>query len=41
MGALEDGTKELLAVVDGNRESAQSWRELPPAAEASRINGRS
>jgi putative transposase len=28
MGALEDGTKELLAVVDGYRESAQSWREL-------------
>src|SRR5258708_40104235 len=24
----EDGTKELLAVVDGYRESAQSWREL-------------
>src|SRR5260221_9703606 len=28
MGALEDGTKELLAVVDGYRESTQSWREL-------------
>jgi putative transposase len=28
VGALEDGTKELLAVVDGYRESAQSWREL-------------
>jgi putative transposase len=28
MGALEDGTKELLAVVDGYRESAQSWREV-------------
>jgi putative transposase len=27
-GATEDGTKELLAVVDGYRESAQSWREL-------------
>jgi putative transposase len=25
---LEDGTKELLAVVDGYRESTQSWREL-------------
>jgi transposase-like protein len=24
----EDGTKELLAVVDGYRESTQSWREL-------------
>ena len=28
IGALEDGTKELIAVVDGYRESAQSWREL-------------
>jgi transposase-like protein len=28
MGALEDGTKELLAVVDGYPESTQSWREL-------------
>jgi hypothetical protein len=25
---LRRGTKELLAVVDGYRESAQSWREL-------------
>jgi putative transposase len=29
MGATEDGSKELLAVVDGYRESTQSWRELP------------
>ncbi len=28
IGALEDGTKELVAVVDGYRESTQSWREL-------------
>ena len=28
MSATEDGNKELLAVVDGYRESAQSWREL-------------
>jgi len=28
IGATEDGTKELIAVVDGYRESAQSWREL-------------
>jgi putative transposase len=28
IGATEDGTKELLAVVDGYRESTQSWREL-------------
>jgi putative transposase len=26
--SLEDGTKELLAVVDGYRERTQSWREL-------------
>lgn len=28
IGATEDGTTELLAVVDGYRESTQSWREL-------------
>jgi len=28
IGATEDGAKELLAVVDGYRESAQSWRDL-------------
>ena len=28
IGATEDGHKELLAVEDGYRESAQSWREL-------------
>jgi len=28
IGATEDGTKELVAVVDGYRESTQSWREL-------------
>ncbi len=28
MGALEDGTKELIAMVDGVRESEQSWLEL-------------
>ena len=28
IGATEEGTKELLAVVDGYRESTQSWREL-------------
>jgi len=28
MGATEDGRKELIAVCDGYRESAQSWREL-------------
>jgi hypothetical protein len=28
IGATEDGTKELLAVVGGYRESTQSWCEL-------------
>lgn len=28
MGALEDGTKELIAVVDGERESKLSWQAL-------------
>jgi putative transposase len=28
IGATEDGTQELLTVLDGYRESTQSWREL-------------
>jgi len=28
MGATQDGNKELIAIVDGYRESEQSWREL-------------
>jgi putative transposase len=28
MGALEDGTKELVAILDGERESRLSWRQL-------------
>ena len=28
VGALEDGTKELVALQDGERESALSWKEL-------------
>ena len=28
MGALEDGTKELIAMIDGQRESEQSWLEV-------------
>ena len=28
MGATKDGEKELIAMTDGHRESAQSWREL-------------
>ncbi len=29
MGATPEGRKELIAVIDGYRESEQSWRELP------------
>lgn len=28
MGATQDGTKELIAIADGYRESAQSWKEI-------------
>ena len=28
MGATKDGKKELVAIADGYRESAQSWREI-------------
>ncbi len=28
MGALEDGTKELIAISDGERESTLSWQEM-------------
>ena len=28
IGALPDGTKELIAIYDGHRESKDSWREL-------------
>jgi putative transposase len=28
MGATKDGQKELIAMTDGDRESAQSWSEL-------------
>ena len=28
MGATADGTKELIAVVDGVRESELSWKEV-------------
>ena len=28
MGATKDGKNELIAMTDGHRESAQSWREL-------------
>lgn len=28
MGATKDGQKELIAMIDGHRESAQSWKEL-------------
>ena len=28
VGALEDGTKELIAICDGERESKLSWKEV-------------
>ena len=34
MGAAEDGTKELIAMTDGQRESEQSWLELLLDAKA-------
>jgi putative transposase len=34
MGAMADGTKELIAVQDGERESEQSWKELLLDAKA-------
>jgi len=34
MGATADGKKELIAISDGHRESAQSWRELLLDAKA-------
>jgi putative transposase len=34
MGATEDGTKELIAIIDGERESEQSWLELLLDAKA-------
>ena len=34
MGATEDGTKELIAMIDGQRESEQSWLELLLDAKA-------
>jgi putative transposase len=33
IAATEDGTKELLAVIDGYHESTQFWREHPWAAQ--------
>ena len=41
MGATEDGQKELLAIVDGYRESEQSWTELLVGREVTRPHGRS
>jgi putative transposase len=34
IGATEDGTKELIAMIDGQRESEQSWLELLLDAKA-------
>ena len=30
IGATPEGKKELVGLIDGVRESAQSWRELLP-----------
>ena len=38
MGALADGTKELLAVVDGERESKLSWLDLLRHLKAQGLN---
>jgi len=34
IGATPEGKKELVGLVDGVRESAQSWKERPPTAGA-------
>jgi transposase-like protein len=39
MGATEDGTKELIAMIDGQRESEQSWLELLLDAKARGLKG--
>ena len=38
MGATADGKKELIAVLDGYRESEQSWSELLLRSEATRTD---
>ena len=38
MGALEDGTKELIAMVDGERESEQSWLEAAAGRQEPRAD---
>jgi transposase-like protein len=38
MGALEDGTKELVAVYDGHRESKESWLEVLRDLKAHGLN---
>ena len=41
MGATREGTKELIAITDGYRESEQSWRELLLDVPAPRAHDRS
>ena len=38
MGATKDGNKELIAIHDGYRESAQSWKELLLSVKAQGLN---
>ena len=38
MGATADGVKELIAVMDGYRESEQSWSELLLDLQATRVD---
>jgi putative transposase len=38
MGATADGKKELIAIADGYREIAQSWRELLQDVKARGLN---
>ncbi len=46
IGATPEGKKELVGLIDGVRESAQSWKELPPrpqtagACDGTRARGR-
>lgn len=28
IGSLEDGTKEVISIYDGHRESTESWKEV-------------
>ena len=38
IGATDHGTKELIAITDGYRESEQSWREVLPRSQAAVVS---